>query len=154
MSFRNRLTLFFVLIVVVPMVAVAFVLFRLIADNENGKADARLAARQRVRDRALPRAVREDANPAALAIGRDPALGQALRAGDRRPRGAAARELLGTRARPADRRLPSTASRSPTSATRPPSSRLARALDRASGRARLLQVSVEEPGEYAALVRA
>jgi diguanylate cyclase (GGDEF)-like protein len=44
MSFRNRLTLFFVLIVVVPMVAVAFVLFRLIADNESGKADARLAA--------------------------------------------------------------------------------------------------------------
>ena len=44
MSFRNRLTLFFVLIVVVPMVAVAFVLFSLIATSESGKADARLAA--------------------------------------------------------------------------------------------------------------
>ena len=44
MSFRNRLTLFFVLIVVVPMVAVAFVLFRLIENNEEGKADARLSA--------------------------------------------------------------------------------------------------------------
>ena len=46
MSFRTRLTLFFVLIVIVPMVSVTFVLFRLIADNENGKADARVAARQ------------------------------------------------------------------------------------------------------------
>src|SRR5215204_2581511 len=44
MSFRNRLTLFFVLIVVVPMVAVAFVLFRLIENNEEGKAEARLSA--------------------------------------------------------------------------------------------------------------
>ena len=48
MSFRNRLTLFFVLIVIVPMVAVAVVLFRLISDNEDGKADARLAAEQNV----------------------------------------------------------------------------------------------------------
>ncbi len=45
MSFRNRLTLFFVAIVIVPMVSVAFVLFSLISDNEDGKADARLAAR-------------------------------------------------------------------------------------------------------------
>jgi diguanylate cyclase (GGDEF)-like protein len=44
MSFRNRLTLFFVLIVVVPMIAVAFVLFNLIADNETGKSDARVGA--------------------------------------------------------------------------------------------------------------
>ena len=48
MSFRNRLTLFFVAIVIVPMLSVAFVLFSLIADNENGKADARLAARQQL----------------------------------------------------------------------------------------------------------
>src|SRR5215217_3050680 len=48
MSFRNRLTLFFVLIVIVPMVAVAVVLFRLISDNEDGKANARLAAEQTV----------------------------------------------------------------------------------------------------------
>src|SRR3712207_7363190 len=43
---RSRLTLFFVAIVIVPMVSVAFVLFSLISDNEDGKADARLAARQ------------------------------------------------------------------------------------------------------------
>jgi diguanylate cyclase (GGDEF)-like protein len=47
-SFRSRLASFFVLIVLVPMVAVAFVLFSLLADNENGKADARLAAQTQV----------------------------------------------------------------------------------------------------------
>jgi diguanylate cyclase (GGDEF)-like protein len=41
MSFRTRLTSFFVLIVVVPMVAIGFLGFRLISDSENGKADAR-----------------------------------------------------------------------------------------------------------------
>jgi hypothetical protein len=41
MSFRTRLTRFFVLIVVVPMVAVAFLVFRLIGDSETGKAQAR-----------------------------------------------------------------------------------------------------------------
>ncbi len=82
MSFRNRLTLFFVLIVVVPMVAVAFVLFRLIADNESGKADARLAA---TKGSAI-NLYREDytrANQAARRIGADVALAQALRTNDR-----------------------------------------------------------------------
>src|SRR3954451_287498 len=46
MSFRARLRLFFVLIVILPMLAVAIVLFRLISDNETGKADADIAARQ------------------------------------------------------------------------------------------------------------
>src|SRR3954452_18987646 len=46
MSFRSRLTLFFVAIVIVPMVSMAIVLFRLLSDNESGKADARIAARQ------------------------------------------------------------------------------------------------------------
>ena len=41
MSFRTRLTSFFVLIVVVPMVAVGFLVFRLIGESEQGKADAR-----------------------------------------------------------------------------------------------------------------
>ena len=68
MSFRNRLTLFFVLIVVVPMVAVAFVLFRLIADNESGKADARLAAKQETAIN-LYQEARNEADRAAVAIG-------------------------------------------------------------------------------------
>ncbi len=41
MSFRTRLTGFFVLIVVVPMIAVGFLVFRLISDAAHGKADAR-----------------------------------------------------------------------------------------------------------------
>ena len=43
MSFRNRLALFFVLIVIVPMLAVAFLLFRLIDESERGKIDAAIA---------------------------------------------------------------------------------------------------------------
>jgi diguanylate cyclase (GGDEF)-like protein len=93
MSFRNRLTLFFVLIVVVPMVAVAFVLFRLIADNESGKADARLAA---TKGSAI-NLYREDynrANVAAEKIGGDVALSQALRDGDQQALEARLEELL------------------------------------------------------------
>src|SRR5579884_4135676 len=41
MSFRTRLTSFFVLIVVIPMIAVGFLMFRLISDSQQGKADAR-----------------------------------------------------------------------------------------------------------------
>jgi diguanylate cyclase (GGDEF)-like protein len=41
MSFRTRLTGFFVVIVVVPMLAVTVLAFRLIDTSENGKADAR-----------------------------------------------------------------------------------------------------------------
>jgi sensor histidine kinase regulating citrate/malate metabolism len=41
MSFRTRLTSFFVLIVIVPMVAIGVLGFRLISDSEQGKADAR-----------------------------------------------------------------------------------------------------------------
>jgi diguanylate cyclase (GGDEF)-like protein len=41
MSFRARLTTFFVLIVVVPMIAMGVLMFRLISDSQQGKADAR-----------------------------------------------------------------------------------------------------------------
>ncbi len=43
MSFRTRLFSFFVVIVVVPMAAMAFLVFRLIDDSQSGKADARAA---------------------------------------------------------------------------------------------------------------
>src|SRR5437868_15088610 len=43
MSFRSRLLLFFVIIVVIPMIAVALVLFSITADSETGKADAQIA---------------------------------------------------------------------------------------------------------------
>lgn len=41
MSFRTRLTSFFVVIVIVPMLAVGFLVFRLIGQSQQGKADAR-----------------------------------------------------------------------------------------------------------------
>ena len=44
MSFRGRLLVFFTIIVIVPMVAVAFVLFTLSEQSETGKADAGIAA--------------------------------------------------------------------------------------------------------------
>jgi diguanylate cyclase (GGDEF)-like protein len=42
-SFRGRLLLFFAIIVVIPMIAVAVVLFHLTDDSETGKADAEIA---------------------------------------------------------------------------------------------------------------
>jgi diguanylate cyclase (GGDEF)-like protein len=93
MSFRNRLTLFFVAIVIVPMVSVAFVLFSLISDNEDGKADARLAARQETAIN-LYSQDREQAAKLARRIGGDSALAAALRSGDDAAATARARELL------------------------------------------------------------
>ncbi len=93
MSFRSRLTLFFVLIVIVPMVSVAFVLFRLISDSENGKADARVAARQDTVIN-LYDETRDQAAKAAARVGMDVGLAAALRAGDERAVRARARELL------------------------------------------------------------
>ncbi len=82
MSFRNRLTLFFVLIVIVPMLAVAFLLFRLIDESENGKFEAAIFQQQRA-----AKALFEDQialAQAALAnqVGRDEAFSTALQNGD------------------------------------------------------------------------
>lgn len=44
MSFRGRLRLFFTIIVIIPMIAVAVVLFSLSEQSETGKADAGIAA--------------------------------------------------------------------------------------------------------------
>lgn len=41
MSFRSRLTTFFVLIVIVPMIGVGLLVFRLISDSQQAKVDAR-----------------------------------------------------------------------------------------------------------------
>lgn len=82
MSFRAKLAMFFVLVVVVPMLATAFVLLRLVGDNEAGKADARLASRQTVAVN-LTRQLREDADVVALRIAGDARLRAALAARDR-----------------------------------------------------------------------
>ena len=83
MSFRNRLTLFFVVIVVVPMIAVALLLFRLIADSEAGKADAGVATAERSAV-GLYRlyASSASAHAAVAAVSADAALGRSLARGD------------------------------------------------------------------------
>src|SRR5215217_8094599 len=77
MSFRARLFLFFVIIVVVPMIAVALVLFSLTKDSETGKADAQIAQGLRVAFGEY-----SDARAPLNRIARDRELGTALGAGD------------------------------------------------------------------------
>src|SRR3954471_2707202 len=77
MSFRARLRLFFVLIVIVPMLSVAIVLFRLISDNETGKADASIAARQRAAISLYREATRR-ADGAVQGVGNDRVLADSL----------------------------------------------------------------------------
>jgi len=92
MSFRNRLTLFFLLIVVLPTVAVALVLFRLVATNETGKADARVGEA-----RAAAAGLFGEASRAAKttldAVAADTKLTQALSAGDQTAATSRARTL-------------------------------------------------------------
>jgi transposase InsO family protein len=63
------------------MVSMAFVLFRLLSDNERGKADARIAARQETA-RNLFAEDQERAGRLAARFGTDPALARAMRADD------------------------------------------------------------------------
>lgn len=75
MSFRTRLTSFFVLIVVIPMVAVGFLVFRLISDSQQGKTDARasgLAAAARSLYRGQSLTASDDAQTLARLIGAAP----------------------------------------------------------------------------------
>ena len=82
MSFRTRLTLFFVLIVIFPMVSVAVVVFRLISDNETAKVEARLAEGQAAAI-GLYDESRKDALRALRRVGADTPFIQAVRRGDR-----------------------------------------------------------------------
>src|SRR3954468_10523670 len=82
MSFRNRLTLFFIVIVIVPMIAVGLVLFRLVSDSSRGKGDARLAQAQRAAQ-GLFREFQDRGEDAAETIGGDQELAAAIRDRDR-----------------------------------------------------------------------
>jgi len=93
MTFRARLRLFFVLIVIVPMLSVAIVLFRLIDDSETGKANASIAARQTAAI-SLYQEAAERADGAVEGVGNDRVLAQALRAGDLAAAKQRAAELL------------------------------------------------------------
>ncbi|HZA57862.1 MAG TPA: GGDEF domain-containing protein [Solirubrobacterales bacterium] len=98
MSFGRRLALFFVLIVLVPSLALVGILLIVSEDSRHGKADARLAA---ALETAL--AVHDErvaaAEPAARRLARERALAGGLRAGDRpRLRAFAARAVRDGRA--------------------------------------------------------
>jgi diguanylate cyclase (GGDEF)-like protein len=81
-SFRSRLLLFFMIIVIVPMVAVALVLFSITADSETGKADAQIAQGLRAAF-AIYDGERSKARPKAQQVAGDPVLAAALTKGDR-----------------------------------------------------------------------
>src|SRR5438477_10045671 len=77
MSFRGRLLLFFTIIVVIPMIAVALVLFSITADSETGKADAQIAQGMRAAF-AIYDADRANARPELDKIAGDSGLAAAL----------------------------------------------------------------------------
>ena len=153
MSFRTRLTLFFVLIVVVPMVAVGIVVFRLIADNETAKVEARLAEGQAAAIGLYDEA-RKDALRALRRVGADRGFVAAVRTGDKGVAAAHARALLGAardhahRARRAAAATWSTSARAARS--RPPAATSIGSSGRGIGR---LQVAVTTAPAYTRLVR-
>src|SRR5919206_3379886 len=95
MSFRQRLWLFFTIIVVIPMFAVMLVLFSLTADSETGKADAEIAQGLRSAFYLYDEA-RDDAGRLRDRIAGDAELAAAL---EERDRDAVAEELRRLRSR-------------------------------------------------------
>jgi diguanylate cyclase (GGDEF)-like protein len=79
-SFRARLRLFFVLLVIVPMIALAVVLFTLTARSETGKADAGISAGARTAFGVYEDAARA-AEPALREVASDRRLRAALASG-------------------------------------------------------------------------
>ena len=82
MSFRNRLTVFFIVLVILPMIVVAAVGFVLAADSEQGKTDARLSEAQGSAS-GLFRESQARAEASARTIARDELLAAAIQRGDR-----------------------------------------------------------------------
>src|SRR5919112_1470548 len=76
-SFRIRLRLFFVVIVIIPMVAVALVLFQLVSRSEQSQVDAQLGEAQRVAQN-IYRDSTAEANDAGKAIVKDDGLKMAI----------------------------------------------------------------------------
>jgi diguanylate cyclase (GGDEF)-like protein len=93
-SFRGRLTLFFLLIVVLPMIAVGVLVTQIVTDSTNGKADARLtegldSALTLYRDDAV------SARDAAKRVADDPRLPSALAVGQGAQAATIAHDLVG-----------------------------------------------------------
>jgi diguanylate cyclase (GGDEF)-like protein len=93
-SFRGRLTLFFLLIVVLPMIAVAVLVVNVTGESRNGKADARLAEALEVAEELYADAGQE-AERVTREIAADPVLAAALRSEDARQVELEARRLAG-----------------------------------------------------------
>jgi diguanylate cyclase (GGDEF)-like protein len=97
MSFRGRLFIFFTIIVIVPMAAVAVVLFSITSDSETGKSDSRIA-QGLTTALAVYQADIDRAEDALAQVARDPRMSRALARSKPRPIRARARQIL--RARP------------------------------------------------------
>ena len=82
MSFRNRLTLFFLLIVIVPMLAVAFLLFRLIDESETGKFETAIFQQQRAAKALFEGQIDLAGDALHNQVGRDEAFSTAVQNGD------------------------------------------------------------------------
>jgi diguanylate cyclase (GGDEF)-like protein len=82
MSFRNRLTFFFVLLVILPVLAVALVGVLIVRESEEDKTDTTLTQAQTAA-RGLYRESRERAEKVARTVGNDQELAIAVRGGDR-----------------------------------------------------------------------
>jgi diguanylate cyclase (GGDEF)-like protein len=95
-SFRNRLALFFVLIVIVPMLAIAFLLFRLIDDSATGQAEAAIG-QQHAFAISVFREQRRLAEVALKDVGTDAVFTGSLQDGDLGRARRRATQLLGSR---------------------------------------------------------
>lgn len=96
MSFRGRLFIFFTIIVIVPMAAVAVVLFKITSDSESGKSDARIA-QGLTTALAVYQADVDRAGSALTQVARDPRMSRALATRKPRPIRLRARQILKAR---------------------------------------------------------
>src|SRR5215207_11738194 len=81
-SFRNRLTFFFILLVILPVLAVALVGILIVRDSEQGKTDAGLEQAQTAAE-GLYRESRDRSERVAKTVEMDRELAVAVRDGDR-----------------------------------------------------------------------
>jgi diguanylate cyclase (GGDEF)-like protein len=97
LSFRARLRLFFIVIVIFPMITMAIVLYQLIVASETSQTDARLSESQTVA-LGVYQEEQDRAGQVAQDIGRDQQLADALDSGDKKD----VQDRLDTLARRAD----------------------------------------------------
>jgi diguanylate cyclase (GGDEF)-like protein len=96
MSFRGRLFIFFTIIVIVPMAAVAVVLFKITSDSETGKSDSRIA-QGLTTALAVYQADVDRAQGTLTQVARDPKMSRALATKAQAPIRRRARQILKAR---------------------------------------------------------